>query len=534
MSIIDLNQLIGLPLLDMSQSEPGAGNVRQDTGRLFDDYLLRAQSSSIDAGDNGPRNSGKDTAQSSAPRAEESHSTAAPLPRRENNDDNADNNYGAESAGKANLPKPESQQSNNKYESVGQEKASSRTNKEEEDDKKDNRDECDASQAGKNQNDQSNVQINPDAAKANSHSQSGKNTTATQTEIKKTVNSSHISAKGAKTTADSSASTKAESSTADASQTAGVDEVNATVSKPTKGKTSKNNALGNGNKAGKLSAEQASETTPVSGDNNMPAAKKSKHASAFAHNAEGKTAPQHEPSTAPTAEATVSTSVSQEATARSTAVNTAALQAVVNAPVTPTKPAEDLIGARTGNAASADKAADAINALPRLEQSAAKTSATTLQDKGDDARSDLNSVRFVQRVERAFAAMGDREGAVRLKLNPPELGSVRMEITINKGVMRARLEAETKEAKNMLLENLPALRDRLAQQNIKIQKFDVDLRDPSSGGMPQQTAGQADTGSGDSGYHAPRPQTRENNAAAAPTLGTTRLTDHNGQLNVIV
>ena len=50
------------------------------------------------------------------------------------------------------------------------------------------------------------------------------------------------------------------------------------------------------------------------------------------------------------------------------------------------------------------------------------------------------------------------------------------EITVNKGVHEARVEAETKEAKNLLLENLPALRDRLAQQNIKIQKFDVDLR----------------------------------------------------------
>ncbi len=73
--------------------------------------------------------------------------------------------------------------------------------------------------------------------------------------------------------------------------------------------------------------------------------------------------------------------------------------------------------------------------------------------------------------------IGDRGGSVRLKLSPPELGSLRLEITVNKGVMKARVEAETKEAKNLLLDNLPALRDRLAQQNIKIQKFDVDLRD---------------------------------------------------------
>jgi flagellar hook-length control protein FliK len=130
--------------------------------------------------------------------------------------------------------------------------------------------------------------------------------------------------------------------------------------------------------------------------------------------------------------------------------------------------------------------------------------------------------------------MGDGGGTLRLKLNPPELGSVHMEISVNKGMMKARLEAETKEAKNLILENLPALRDRLAQQNIKIQKFDVDLRDPSSGGMSQQTANQAETGSGDGGYRAPRPQSLENGQSAPPTTDAQRLANHNGQLNVIV
>ena len=214
------------------------------------------------------------------------------------------------------------------------------------------------------------------------------------------------------------------------------------------------------------------------------------------HNAQGKTAHHNEPSTPSVAEATDLPADIQNTSAGTTTVNAAAMQAVANVPVTLTKPAEDKLDAPTTKIASNDKAANAINALSRLEQSAAKTAATTSQAKGEESGSELNNVRFVQRVERAFAAMGDRGGTVRLKLSPPELGSVRMEITIHKGQMKARLEAETKEAKNLLLENLPALRERLAQQNIKIQKFDVDLRDPSSGGMFQQTANQPDSGSG--------------------------------------
>ncbi len=95
-------------------------------------------------------------------------------------------------------------------------------------------------------------------------------------------------------------------------------------------------------------------------------------------------------------------------------------------------------------------------------------------------------VRFVQRVARAFETMGDRGGSVRLRLHPPELGSLRLEVTVRNGSMTARLEVESDSARTMLLDNLPALRDRLAQQHIKVARFDVELPDPSSGGSPER------------------------------------------------
>jgi flagellar hook-length control protein FliK len=100
--------------------------------------------------------------------------------------------------------------------------------------------------------------------------------------------------------------------------------------------------------------------------------------------------------------------------------------------------------------------------------------------------------------------------------------------------MKAKIEAETPEAKILLLENLPALRDRLAQQDIKIQQFDVDLRDPSSGGMSQQTAQQSETGSRGGNHRATPTPAREKSGTTAPIAGNTRLTGHNGQLNVII
>jgi len=104
----------------------------------------------------------------------------------------------------------------------------------------------------------------------------------------------------------------------------------------------------------------------------------------------------------------------------------------------------------------------------------------------------VDRVRFVRRVERAFQTMGQRHGAVRLRLSPPELGSLRLEISVRNGVMAARIEAETHTARNLLLDNLPMLRDRLAQQDIKIQQFDVELMGQSSGGLPDRATGDAE------------------------------------------
>ena len=59
---------------------------------------------------------------------------------------------------------------------------------------------------------------------------------------------------------------------------------------------------------------------------------------------------------------------------------------------------------------------------------------------------------------------------------------MRLEITVRNGVLTARAETETPAARNLLLDNLPALRERLAQQDIKVQQFDVDLMDSSRRG----------------------------------------------------
>ncbi|WP_460166317.1 flagellar hook-length control protein FliK [Thermostilla marina] len=87
----------------------------------------------------------------------------------------------------------------------------------------------------------------------------------------------------------------------------------------------------------------------------------------------------------------------------------------------------------------------------------------------------VDRAKFVRRVAQAFEAAAERNGTVRMRLRPPELGSLRLELHLRNGVMTARLEAETPTTQRLLVEHLPALRERLIEQNIRVDRFDVDL-----------------------------------------------------------
>lgn len=119
------------------------------------------------------------------------------------------------------------------------------------------------------------------------------------------------------------------------------------------------------------------------------------------------------------------------------------------------------------------------------ESGARAASATPGTPEADQAGA-VDRARFVQRVAQVFQATGDRGGTLRMRLSPPELGSLRVEITVKQGVMNARMETETDAARQLVLENLPALRERLAEQGIKVEQFQVDVSGREAGGQPNQ------------------------------------------------
>jgi flagellar hook-length control protein FliK len=212
-----------------------------------------------------------------------------------------------------------------------------------------------------------------------------------------------------------------------------------------------------------------------------------------------------------------STSAGQqtEAAASAAAGNTAA-------------PAAEPVAAKSSlDARSAAPSGDLeVNAAPGTRSESAPAGRAAASARQQDAGSDqADRVRFVQRVARAFEAAHDRGGHVRLRLHPPELGSLRVELTVRGGVMNARVEAESPAAQSLLLENLPALRERLAEHDIKVQRFDVDLFKGGAEGSPQQPGGQSHHSYRSAGTPPASPSRRTAEPERAPPVRGLRRVD---------
>ena len=149
-----------------------------------------------------------------------------------------------------------------------------------------------------------------------------------------------------------------------------------------------------------------------------------------------------------------------------------------------------------------------------------------------------DQARFVQRVTRAIQASRERDGEVRLRLSPPELGALRLEVRLQGNQMSAFIEAETAAARNLLRENLPLLRERLAEQGIQIQNFDVELLDrrpPDTGnGFAQSSQYQSNEGNSDNRPRREQPQENRQPVLDDITPTSVGKLPADGRINVII
>jgi flagellar hook-length control protein FliK len=175
-----------------------------------------------------------------------------------------------------------------------------------------------------------------------------------------------------------------------------------------------------------------------------------------------------------------------------------------------------------------DAAQSAANTLPpALRRHMDAHSANGPRAAGSPPLTDTQQARLLQRVTRAFRAAEERGGEVQIRLSPPELGSMKLELSLSGGVLTAKIEVETQRAQSVLLDNLGTLKERLAEQGIRIEKFDVGLEQRHSGGdQPQQQSSQSERHLRSSS----RPQriepelpSNENRTAAPASIDAARL-----------
>ena len=164
-----------------------------------------------------------------------------------------------------------------------------------------------------------------------------------------------------------------------------------------------------------------------------------------------------------------------------------------------------------------------VAAADRLTEggSAARSQPT---ETTQSARNTVDTARFVQRVARAFLTGRVEAGRdIRLRLHPPELGHLRLQIKVQDGAMTARMEAENPLARTLLLDHLAGLRHRLAEHNIKIERFEVDLmQQPPNGSDNHATDSQTDRRPTAS----PRTADRRCGGRSAPARSRSPALDH--------
>ncbi len=91
---------------------------------------------------------------------------------------------------------------------------------------------------------------------------------------------------------------------------------------------------------------------------------------------------------------------------------------------------------------------------------------------------ETSSQENIDRIVRVLRAhVGDRESQVRIQLDPPELGRVRIDIRMRDDVLLLNVETDTAAGRDLLKSRLTELREALQQQGIVVERANVELRE---------------------------------------------------------
>lgn len=123
---------------------------------------------------------------------------------------------------------------------------------------------------------------------------------------------------------------------------------------------------------------------------------------------------------------------------------------------------------------------------------------------------EVDPAQVVERVSQSVREVHQNGRQLTIRLTPPELGALQIDVTTRNGALTARLETETEAARQIILEHLPQLRESLQQIGATMERIDVQIGQHSregQSGWSQQSRG--DQHQGERGRSEARPQQPE-------------------------
>ncbi|MBN1957459.1 MAG: flagellar hook-length control protein FliK [Desulfuromonadales bacterium] len=108
----------------------------------------------------------------------------------------------------------------------------------------------------------------------------------------------------------------------------------------------------------------------------------------------------------------------------------------------------------------------------------------------DSGQAVAESQIFDQVVTHLSGSFNGESGRMVLRLQPAELGSLKLELKIEGDRVQANLHAQNQQVQEVLERNLPQLRNALAEQGLKIEQFQVNIDRQQQGGQFENLAQQ--------------------------------------------
>ncbi|NNM27760.1 MAG: hypothetical protein HKO59_17610 [Phycisphaerales bacterium] len=184
------------------------------------------------------------------------------------------------------------------------------------------------------------------------------------------------------------------------------------------------------------------------------------------------------------------------------------------------------LAARLGGSESSALAAKPVT-VTTANANAGETFQTMLAANGVATKPEEDA--FTQRVVRGLSTVvNQRGGVMNMRLHPPELGDLRVQMSIVRGAVTAQFTASTDQANAMLQRNLTVLRVALESHGLTVDKLAVQTANSDQSNASRQEAGDQRQDSSRSNHDAAGRESRgRSDREGAPRhFGATAAFDH--------